>query len=122
MLYVGILLGIVVLLLLVALVKTLLTPTLKSTYVADEPEEVSLPLAEKLSKMVQCDTTSFEGQKDPARWEAFHRVLQELFPLVHEKLEVTDIDGNQVTVSNDITKAAADFATVITVDDQGNIK
>ena len=45
MLYVGILLGIVVLLLLVALVKTLLTPTLKSTYVADEPEEVSLPLS-----------------------------------------------------------------------------
>ena len=94
MLYVGILLGIVVLLLLVALVKTLLTPTLKSTYVADEPEEVSLPLAEKLSKMVQCDTTSFEAQNEPARWEAFHQVLQELFPLVHEKLEVTDIDGN----------------------------
>ena len=94
MLYVGILLGIVVLLLLVALVKTLLTPTLKSTYVADEPEEVSLPLAEKLSKMVQCDTTSFEAQNDPARWEVFHQVLQELFPLVHEKLEVTDIDGN----------------------------
>ena len=94
MLYVGILLGIVVLLLLVALVKTLLTPTLKSTYVADEPEEVSLPLAEKLSKMVQCDTTSFETQNEPARWEAFHRVLQALFPLVHEKLEVTDIDGN----------------------------
>ena len=30
--------------------------------------------------------------------------------------------GGEVTVSNDITKAAADFATVITVDDQGNIK
>ena len=28
----------------------------------------------------------------------------------------------EVTVSNDTTKAAADFATVITVDDQGNIK
>ena len=25
-------------------------------------------------------------------------------------------------ISNDITKAAKDFATVITVDDQGNIK
>ncbi len=94
MLYVGIVLGIVVLLLLVALVKTLLTPNQKSTYVADEPEEVSLPLADKLSKMVQCDTTSFEGQNEPERWEAFHKVLRELFPLVHEKLEVTDIDGN----------------------------
>ena len=38
MLYVGIVLGIFVLLLLIALVRTLLTPTLKSTYVADEPE------------------------------------------------------------------------------------
>ena len=94
MLYVGILLGVLVLLLLIALIRTVLTPTLKSTYVADEPEAVSLPLAEKLSKMVQCDTTSFEGQNDPERWESFHRVLRELFPLVHEKLEVTDIDGN----------------------------
>ena len=30
-------------------------------------------------------------------------------------------DG-ELTVSNDITKAASDFATVITVDDQGSIK
>ena len=94
MLYVGIILGILVLLLLIAVIRTLLTPNLKSTYVADEPEEVSLPLAEKLSKMVQCDTTSFEGQNEPEKWEAFHKVLKELFPLVHEKLEVTDIDGN----------------------------
>ena len=94
MLYVGIILGILILLLLVALVRTLLTPDKRSAYVADEPEEVSLPLAEKLSKMVQVDTTSFEGQNDPARWEAFHQVLKDLFPLVHEKLEVTDIDGN----------------------------
>lgn len=94
MLYVGILLGVIVLLLLVALLHTLLTPNKTSTYAANEPEEVSRPLAEKLSKMVQVDTTSFEGQNDPARWEAFHRVLKELFPLVHEKLEVTDIDGN----------------------------
>ena len=94
MLYVGIILGVLVLLLLVALIRTLLTPDQKSTYVADEPEEVSLPLGEKLSKMVQVDTTSFEGQHDLARFEAFHQVLRELFPLVHEKLEVTDIDGN----------------------------
>ena len=94
MLYVGILLGVLVLLLLIVLIRTVLTPTLKSTYVADEPEAVSLPLAQKLSQMVQCDTTSFEGQHDPDRFEAFHRVLRELFPLVHEKLEVTDIDGN----------------------------
>lgn len=94
MIYVGILLGVVVLLLLIALIRTLLTPGKKSTYVANEPEEVSRPLADKLSKMVQVDTTSYAGQNEPERWKAFHLVLKELFPLVHEKLEVTDIDGN----------------------------
>ena len=94
MLYLGILLGVVALLLLAALIRTLLTPNKKSAYVANEPEEISLPLADKLSQMIQCDTTSFEGQHEPERWAAFHQVLRELFPLVHEKLEVTDVDGN----------------------------
>jgi len=35
---------------------------------------------------------------------------------------VKDMHAGKVTVSNDITKKAADFATVITVTDQGNIK
>ena len=48
MLYVGIVLGIVVLLLLIALIRTLLTPSLRSEYVANEYEAVSLPLAQKL--------------------------------------------------------------------------
>ena len=94
MLYAGIILGVLLLLLLAALVRTFLTPGKKSTYTAPDGEEASRPLAEKLARMVRCDTTSFEGQKEPERFEAFHQVLRELFPLVHEKLEVTDIDGN----------------------------
>ena len=35
---------------------------------------------------------------------------------------VAAMNAGEVTVSNDITKSASDFATVITVDDQGNIK
>ena len=35
---------------------------------------------------------------------------------------VAAMHAGEITVSNDITKAASDFATVITVDDQGNIK
>ena len=35
---------------------------------------------------------------------------------------VKDMFDGKITVSNDITKSAADFATVITVDDQGKIK
>ena len=38
------------------------------------------------------------------------------------KALVTAMFDGTLTVSNDITKAAKDFATVITVDDQGNIK
>ncbi|MBE6910265.1 MAG: BMP family ABC transporter substrate-binding protein [Ruminococcaceae bacterium] len=38
------------------------------------------------------------------------------------KALVGDMFGGKVTVSNDITKAAGDFATVTTVEDLGNIK
>ena len=35
---------------------------------------------------------------------------------------VKDMYDGKITVSNDITKTAKDFATAITVDDQGKIK
>ena len=38
------------------------------------------------------------------------------------KALVADMFAGKTTVSNDTTKAASDFATVITVDDQGAIK
>ncbi|MBR2263058.1 MAG: BMP family ABC transporter substrate-binding protein [Firmicutes bacterium] len=38
------------------------------------------------------------------------------------KALVADMFGGKVTVSNDITKSASDFATVIALEDQGNIK
>lgn len=89
-----ILLGIVVLLLLVAVARTLLMPSLTSEYVAPEADDYAMELAQKLSKMIQCDTTSHANVYEPEKFDAFHKVLEELFPLVHEKLEKTDIDGN----------------------------
>lgn len=38
------------------------------------------------------------------------------------KAMVADMYNGVITVSNDISKTASDFATVITVDDQGAIK
>ena len=38
------------------------------------------------------------------------------------KALVAKMLNNELTVSNDIKKAASDFSTVITVDDQGTIK
>ena len=55
------LLGLLVLLLLTAVVRTLLMPKKTSTYQPKEDEQEALALAQKLSKMVQVDTTSYPG-------------------------------------------------------------
>ena len=81
-------------LLVIAVIKTLLTPSKKSTYMPNENEEESLKLAAKLSKMIQYDTTSYANVPEASKFLGFHNVLEELFPLVHEKLEKTELDGN----------------------------
>lgn len=91
---IGILLGILLVCLCIALVRTLLTPAKVSEYKAPEADERAMDYAKKLSAMVQCDTTSHDSVVDYERFAKFHRVLEELFPLVHENLERTDIDGN----------------------------
>ena len=53
--------GILLLLVLVAVIKTLLTPAKVSEYKANENENESLRLAEKLSAMIKYDTTSHSG-------------------------------------------------------------
>lgn len=56
--------------------------------------------AQILSRMARYDTTSYPySQEHPARvqlerFHGYHRLLEELFPLVHEKLEKTDLDGS----------------------------
>lgn len=96
--YIGLILlavfAVIIVLLLIAVLRTLLMPSKTSTYVADEPEEEALALAEKLSKMIQYDTTSYANVAEVEKFLGFHKVLEELFPLVHEKLEKTEIDGN----------------------------
>ena len=86
--------GVLLMLLAVALIRTLLMPSKKSDYQPQESEEESLALAHKLARMVQYDTTSHANTAEPEKFRGFHRVLAELFPLVHEKLEKTEIDGN----------------------------
>ncbi len=67
--------------------------------VSDNPEDnyVQIPM----------DSTQFEDGK---------------FTVDDYKALVADMFAGKITVSNDISKAASDFATVITVDDQGAIK
>lgn len=86
--------GVLLLLILIAVVRTLLSPKKTSDYKPQEDEQESLRLAKKLSKMIQVDTTSHTGGDDPEKFRAFHKTLAELFPLVFSTLEKTEIDGN----------------------------
>ena len=88
------LIGILLLLVLIALIRTVLIPSKVSEYKAPANNERSLAYAKKLSEMIQCDTTSHDSVYDYERFAKFHALLKKLFPLVHEHLEKTDIDGN----------------------------
>ena len=87
-------LALLVVLLLIAVVRTLLMTKKVSAYKAPREEEEALRLAEKLSKMVQYDTTSHAGVMELEKYRGFHKVLEKLFPLVHQHLEKTELDGN----------------------------
>ena len=44
--------------------------------------------------MVQYETVSVKGLNQREKFLGFHKVLEELFPLVHKNLEKKEIDGN----------------------------
>ena len=71
-----------------------LTPRKTSAYQPQPNPDRAMAYAEKLSAMIRCDTTSYANVREPEKFERFHALLAGLFPLVHEKLERTDIDGN----------------------------
>lgn len=77
-----------------AWIHTLLVPRKTADYVPHPDEKRALEYAQKLSRMVACDTTSHQGMHDREKFLGFQKLLVEMFPLVHEKLEKTEIDGN----------------------------
>ena len=81
-------------LILVSLVRTLLIPSRKSAYVPRPDPERAEQYAGKLSRMIRCETVSVPGEEQREKFLAFHRELESLFPLVHSRLEKTEIDGN----------------------------
>ena len=88
------LLGLCLALLLIALLRTLLTPAKASVWKpAPDPEREKL-YGEKLQDMVRYETVSRADDPQREKFLGFHRLLEKLFPLVHEKLEKTEIDGN----------------------------
>ena len=88
------LLALLLLLILISLIRTLLIPSRKSTYAPVPDPERAACYADKLSGMVRCETVSVPRTEQREKFLAFHRELENLFPLVHSRLEKTEIDGN----------------------------
>lgn len=86
--------AILVLLLLAAIVRTALMKTKKADYVPNPDPKRTDEYVKKLSEMVQYETISKRGEVNTEKFLGFHKVLEKLFPTVHEKLEKTEIDGN----------------------------
>ena len=79
--------GVLLVLLLIALVRTLKAPSMKSTYVPEPDETEALALADKLAQMIRVNTVSVPETDQREKFLAFHQCLKKLFPLVHERLE-----------------------------------
>ena len=86
--------AVLLLLLLIAVLHTLLMKTKKADYNPNPDSKRTEEYTGKLVKMVQCETVSQRGVTNIDKFLKFHKVLEELFPTVHEKLEKTEIDGN----------------------------
>ena len=87
-------LGVFLLLLLAAVIRTALLPVKRSEWKARPEPEREQAYAAKLSRMVQTETVSYPGMDQRDKFLRFHAVLEDLFPLVHKNLEKTEIDGN----------------------------
>ena len=87
-------LGLLLVLLAGSLVRTLFVRPKKSAYEPSPDPERASELARKLSAMIRQETVSEQGRHPVEKFRAFHRVLEELFPLVHRNLEKTEIEGN----------------------------
>ena len=87
-------LGLILALLLVAVIRALLIPGKKSTYVPAPDPVRAQAYGKKLARMIQYETVSVPNTDQREKFLGFHRVLEELFPLVHQRLEKTEIDGN----------------------------
>ena len=80
------LIGVLLLLVLAAVVRTLLTPKKVSAWKPKRDSERETVYAETLAKMVRYETVSKKGEIRREKFLGFHKLLEELFPLVHANL------------------------------------
>lgn len=94
MIILWIVLGLCCVLLAAALVRALMTPKKTAVYTAPPADARAESYARKLSRLVAFDTVSVPETNQRDKFLPFHRLLEDLFPLVHAKLEKTELDGN----------------------------
>ncbi len=87
-------LGLIIILLLIAIVRTLLIGKKQTSYTPSTDQKRIDEYAKKLSKMVQFETVSVRDKPDPEKFRKFHKLLEKLFPNVFKQLEKIEIDGN----------------------------
>ncbi|QMS85309.1 M20/M25/M40 family metallo-hydrolase [Candidatus Xianfuyuplasma coldseepsis] len=90
--------GLILVLLLVALIRSFV---IKDKNLNISPIEVDKTLSEQYAnefqKMIQVKTLSYDPKtKDVTAFEAFHKVLQELFPNVYNTMEQTVFEGHSI--------------------------
>ncbi len=88
------LLGLIAVVLLTAVVRTLLVKPKKTEYVLSDNQDRVDEYARKLSVMVQKETISYREDPTVEKFLEFHVVLEELFPTVFARCEKIVIDGN----------------------------
>lgn len=86
--------AVIVLLLLIAVIRTLCLPKKTTEYKMSDDEERINEYAEKLSEMVKVETVSRRDDPEIEKFRAFHKLLEELYPNVFATCEKIEIDGN----------------------------
>ena len=93
-----ILLGALLVCLGIAFIRTVRMPSKKAEYQAPQAGERANAYGEKLARMVRVNTVSVPETDQREQFLPFRELLEELFPLVHERLEKIEIDGNLLFV------------------------
>lgn len=85
---------VIILLFVVCLIKTYLTPSKQTSYEPSKDEKRSLAYAKKLQKLIKIETVSHKGIAEIEKFRKLHKVLESLYPNVFKTCEKIEIDGN----------------------------
>lgn len=90
----GIFIAVLLILLVVAVFRTLLLEPKTTSYEYSKDKKRSMEYGKKLSKMIQVETVSHRDDPEVKKFQNFHKTLKELFPTVFKKCKKIEIDGN----------------------------